>query len=857
MENNNQTIIPDKKHPLFFWGICLVLLLPMVILPPAFQPADWSRAALFRTIITALIFILFLKFLYKKDLSFCIPKWKISTYSSFLILTAFFIVLVLATIFSEDIRFSIFGSPIRAGGTLNLLFFFIFTVFLTLFINENNWKKLFSLLFIVGVLASLLAIIQYFNIFKNVFISYGGGNTPSFLGDSTFLAIYMLFLTFLSFTRFIQEKIKKTKIIYAALFSLFIFTVLITNSRATYLGMLVGFFYFFFFYPKKLKALKIFAASLVLFVIIVIVFSNFSPQVVEKNRLLKTVFNKLSIKAVAKDLVGTRFSAWKITLKTIKDKPIFGWGPENFYIGFEKYYDPTISDIKNTWWDRPHNIFLDIAASSGIPSTILYLLFWILLLWQLQILKRQQGENEKTYLAHGLQAMFIGYLVVLFFNFDSFSTYLISFFFIGFSFYLISGQSERKIIYSPKTNAIKTIKNKFIYVPILIFLIYFIWFWNIKPLYLKEEINYAEALTNAKKCEDGLSTIDKVWQSGGILKSYSGLRYSDLIKDCVPYNPDKKVDYSRKAVEALKASSEIQPKFTRTWMFLGNFSNVLAEREGNTEIRNKLLLEAKNYLEKALKLSPKRQEIFIEMEKNYLMVEDYQTMKKIAYDCIAIDSSYGQCYWYLGIAEIFLGDQENGKKHIQEMEKKSDSVPRYVQLGVAYVSQKNYKDAADAYSQAIRFDNKNASYRAVLAFLYRELGEYSLAAEEAVRVFGLQPGNEEVQIFLEQMLDLSPNNPVLHSSLAYIYNQTGKIEKARQEYLINKSLYLQALEKYPKNPDYHFSLAVTYKELGEYEKAYQEALIVEKLDPENFYNQVMNLILSLPLENYWKKYQPD
>ncbi len=848
MEDNNQIISQNKTHPLFFWGICLILFLPIIVLPPSFQPADWSRAVLFRSIITILLSFLLFKYLYKKDISFSIPEWKNPVCLPFLILAAFFITLILATIFSEDIRFSIFGSPVRAGGVLNLLFFFIFTVFLALFIKEKDWKKLFNLLFAAGILASSLAVIQYFNIFKNLFIAYKSGDAPSFLGNSTFLAIYMIFLSMLSFTLLTQEKKKKKKILYGALFLLFIFTILITGSRATYLGLSIGFFYFFFFYPKKLKTLKIIAASLVLLAIIVIIFFNFFPQIAEQNNLLKIAVNRLSVKRIVVDLAGTRFSAWKITLQTIKEKPVLGWGPENSYIGFDKYYDPTISNVKNMWWDRPHNIFLEIAATSGIISAILYSLFWIFLLWQLQIFKRKNGNNENTYLAHGIQAMLIGYLIVLFFNFNNFSTYLISFFFIGCAFYLISEKEEKITIYPPK--AIIPYK-KYIAAVFLIILILFLWFWNIKPLYINEKIIYAYNLSNIKKCDKAISISDSTLKNG-ILKAYAGLKYADTIKNCVPSKPEKSIEYSTTSLQALKLSSEIQPKFTRTWLFMGNFANFLAAKEQNAENKNKLLLETRDYLEKALKLSPKRQEILIEMEKNYLMVNDYQTMKKIAYDCIAIDSSYGFCYWYLGVAEVFLGEQENGKKHIQEAREKADITYPYIQLGIAYINQKNYKDAAEAYRLAVIGDGENANYRAVLAFLYKQIGEYEKAGIEAVEVFKLQPGNKEVLEFIKLLLGLSPNSITLHTSLAYVYTQTGETEKARQEYLIIKSIYSQAVTKYPKNPNYHFNLAGVCKELGEYEKAYQEALLAEKLDP-NFHDNVSNFIYFLP-GDYWKKY---
>ena len=860
MENNNY-ISQKKFRSLFFWGACFILFLPIVILPPTFQPNEWSRVILFKIILTVLISFLLFEFFYKKEISISVPKWKNPVYLPLLILSAFFITLILSTLFSQDPVFSVFGSPQRAGGVLNLLFFFAFACFLALFTDENNWKKLFNALFVAGVLISSLTIVQYFNILKDVFVSFEEGGTPSFLGNSTFLAIYMLFLSILSFTYFLQEKEKKKKVTYGVLFLLFTFTILVTNARATYLGLLIGFFYFFFFYPvrskvssginpKNLKTLKIIAAGLVLFAIIAVIVFNFFPQISEKNNLLKIAADRLSIKKIVTDLAGTRFLVWKIALQTIEDKPILGWGPENFYIGFEKYYDPTVPIIKNTWWDRPHNVFLEIAANSGIMSLIFYSLFWIVLFCQLQIFKIQRGEGKDIYLAHGIQAMFIGYLVALFFNFDSFPTYIISFFFVGYSLFLLSKNDEKKIVCPPKTNFFK---KKFVYIPLLMILISFIWFLNIKPLYINEKINYGQNLINAKRCGKAMSIADNVWQNSGILKFYAGIRYADFIKKCADSKSQNGPDYIFTAYKALKISSEAQPKFTRTWLFLGGFTNALAAKEQNPETQKKMLAEAIGYLKKGLELSPKRQEIIIEMEKNYLIAKDYQTVKKMAEDCLKIDSNYGQCFWYLGIAEIFLGDQKNGKKHIQKSQE-GGVTPPYVQLGVAYISQKNYKDAAEAYRMATVYnDDKNASYYAVLAFLYKQTKEYEKAGKATLRVFELQPENKDAMDFLEQLLGLSPNDPSLHSSLAYIYKQTGKTEKSRQEYLITKSLYEQAVAQYPKEGTYHFNLAGVSKELGEYEQAYYEAVLAEKIDP-GLKNNVLDFMYTLP-ENYIERYR--
>jgi len=851
---NNIATIKEKMSKIMFWGVCFILFLPIIVLPPTLQPSEWSRTILFRITLTILASFIFYKYFYKKETSFSIPKWKNPVYLPFLILVAFSATLILATIFSEDIRFSFFSSPNRAGGLLNSLFYLIFTIFLAIFIKENDWKKLWKWIFSVGILASLMAIVQYFNLLKNLFVSYSGA-PPSLLGNSTFLAIYILFLAFLSFVFLIQEKEKKKKIVYAVIFSIFLITILITGSRATYLGILIGLFYFFLFYPKKLKTLKIITIAFLVSVCLFVAYVNISPKLpnfIENNtKISYFIHNRLSVKMVFEDLFRTRLSVWQITINTIKEKPLFGWGPENFYIGFEKYYEPNSADLQKLWWDRPHNIFLDVASHSGLFSLFFYIAFWITLFWNLQKFKKRETDEQKIYLAHGLQTMFIGYLITLFFNFDSFSTYLISFFFVGYSFYLISSQGEKYTILPPQNKNLKILQKKSTAILLLVLAVIFIWFWNIKPLYLNEEIVHANSLANMKKCDQAISTMDKIWNKNFILKSYSGLIYADVIKTCA-VAPDKEIEYSKKALNVLKTTSEIKPKFTRTWLFMGIFTNVLAAREENIEQKNKLLSESMSYLEKALSLSPKRQEVFEEIDKNHLIAKDYQAMKKTSNDCINMDSNQGICYWYLGIAEIFLGDQENGKKHIEESLRKRDFVPAYIQLGAAYLSQNNYKDAVNAYRNLVTDYPKNASYHAVFALLLRETGDYAGSSKEALKVLELQPENEESMQFLQILLSLSPNDPIVHTSMAFAYRELGNEEMALKEFNTAKYIYLQLIKTKPNILDYHHKLAGVYKGLKEYEKAYQEAFSTFKIEPNNE-EWVGSFMQGLPSE-FWNRY---
>ena len=843
---------------ILFWGFCLILFLPIVVLPPNFQPSDWSRSIIFRVTITALISFLMFRFFYKKDFSFSIPKWKISTYLPAVILGAFLVNVVIATVFSKDIAFSIFGWPTRAGGTLNLLFYFVFAILLALFMNKSQWEKLFHVLFTAGILSALLAIVQYFNLLKNIFIAYEGGSTPSFLGNSTILATYMLFLAFLSFVLFIQKQVKKEKAAYGALFLLFALTIIITGSRAAYLALLAGFLFFFVFYPypKKYKLFKIVATSIVIISIATIALFNFSPQLGEQHSIFKTISSRVSIPRISQDIFGTRLSAWNMTIKAIQDKPLLGWGPENFYIGFEKYYDPVPFATPKLLWDRPHNILLDVAVHSGIVSLLLYLGFWIVLFWKLQKVKNAQKKDDyyadNTLKIHGAQTMFIAYLVVLFFNFDSFATYLLSFFFIGYSFYLLWLPKEKLAIPPPKKALPVKKAGAVVFLAVLML---FFWFWNLKPLYLNEKITHAKNLASQRYCKKALAISNNAeWEKSGILKSYSILLYSDIVKNCAFIEPKKEVEYSQKMISLLKKATDVQPTLSRAWLFWGSFTNVLAAREENSDTKSNLLKEAMGYLKKAIELSPKRQEAYAELEKSYLIAENYKAMETLARECLAIDPRFGECYWHLGIAQIFLGKEQEGTKNIELALQYGYVTPPYKQLAVAYMSQKNWSKAVGAYEKIpIYYDQESvdvvASHHATLAYLYKQSGNYTKAGEEALKVFKLQPENPETVQFIKLLLGKKPNDPILNSSLAFIYMQPG----ATQEISKAIAIYQQLIANDPKNVSYYWQLAGIYHELKKIDQAYAQVILIRKL----FLNQKENVedfIIKKLLPIHWYNY---
>ena len=170
-------------------GFFLILALPLLTSSLLFNPPAWGKTIVFRIILSILIFVFIYQILYKKIANkFSIVK----NLLPFWFLIALWGIFLLATIFSLDPYYSFWESPLRAGGFLNFSFYIFFAILAFLFIAKKDWQKIWLFTILIGVLVSIIAIFQQYNIFKKIIIPYVG-RPPSTMGGSIFLALYLYF----------------------------------------------------------------------------------------------------------------------------------------------------------------------------------------------------------------------------------------------------------------------------------------------------------------------------------------------------------------------------------------------------------------------------------------------------------------------------------------------------------------------------------------------------------------------------------------------------------------------------------------------------------------------------------------
>jgi len=768
----------NKLYWFYLIGFFLILALPLLVVPPWFTPIPWGKTIVFRIIFSILTFFFIWQILFKKIDVFYL-KNKIKSLSFlFWLLVSLFGIYLLATIFSLDAHFSFWGDPVRSGGFLNFSFYIFFSILTFLVIRAKDWQKIWDFSIFIGILVSFVAIFQQFGVFSETLISFTF-RPVSTLGNAILLAIYLLLLIFLTLSFAIKAKNRLRKIFYFSSFLLFVFVLIfLSQTRAAFVGLAIGSFWFLFAYPKKMKLFKISAGIFLILAIFGMFFLNSHFDILKNQPLIirSTIGRVLSVLTEIPKITESRISSWKISWEALKERPILGYGPENFMIAFDKHYDPSLPKIGYDssgqtpveWWDRAHNFVFDISVTAGIPALIIYLLLFSVLLWQLQKTKRKRPKT--AVICHGIQATFIGYLTTLFFSFDTFSTYLISFLIIGYSFYLISdfdtknGDSflRRGIIESFVQKLYKY--NQIIIFVLFVFLVWFIWSFNLKPLQATKDLTLALDYSQKRKCEQALKIVDDIVNSKNIIDTHiRRMSAAVIIRDCTDEIIKPPIESIEYGASLLKKNTEKDSNYLRDWLLLAEYTNILVEEKIKytdnvfipTEEMEILKDEVNYYFERASLLSPRRQEVYKEWLKIDLITGEYEKAKEKAQKCINLNPNYGVCHWLMALSQGYSGDFEKFDYFAKIAKAKNYNIESKEALHQSinmYIKTENYKGLAEIYPKLISIasDNKEkAQLYAPLAVVYKELGEIEKAREQALKALELMP---EAKAIVEEFL---------------------------------------------------------------------------------------------------------
>jgi len=666
----------------------------------------------------------------------------------FIALLIFFAVLFISAIFGINFFHSLWSSIGRGIGIVGILHFLFLAIVLQSIGKEINWRPLWLTSFITSTGVALGALIQRF-INPNIFLTSSGNRPGSFFGNPTFMAGYLLFNIFIGFwllAQFFSKKEHHSKIwrgfIIIGLI-LDLFAVFLSETLGDIIGLVVGFGFLLLYFLFKTRGwFRIFLLALIIGILALAgVFISTRKSFFWTH---KPVFQRLTEFSFIRSSIQNRFIAWRVAIEGFKQRPILGWGWENFNIPFNTYYDPRLLtwNFSETYWDKPHNVYLEYLVTGGILGFLAYLGIFMTLGYELFKLRRHDPMIFPF-----LSATLLSYLIQNVVIFDTIGTYLMFFLVIGFVDYCFSSLkseselSETKTEFLNKPRKTKKLTSAVSVILVIIFLlpVYFL-NWQI----LRSSYYYYWGFNYLKN--GFIQAADLSWQKALQIKSPY---LDDVRKDFASFNQEVlKIAFQapqeslfsflevrhKQAIEELKKIISHQPNNYFYYVFLADFYNNFYNFGGESYIQ-----EALKNIDKAIELSPKRQQIYYVLARTRLLQKDINKAFKAFDQAVALAPEAGDPHFAYGILAYQVKDIKKGHEEIA----KAKALGRDVQNAAEALTlgslvgdlENNYPQAIELFKLAIRLAHEERqvtferSGRLKLALAYYFNGQKDSARE--------------------------------------------------------------------------------------------------------------------------------
>ena len=700
-------------------GLFAILIVPFIISNGMYFPYIVGKAFTFR-IIVEIIFALWLILIFKDKESRLKFSWV--ALIAFLFVTVMFI----ADIFGVAPAKSIWSNFERMDGWMTLIhllmYLFVFVSVIKTDILSWFLRSSVGLSIIMGVMAISQSM-------KSENVRVDGP-----LGNPIYLAIYFLFNFFFALILIYRDCLavcEKKGQTYSKVFSNYLFYIYslvallnaygiyITQTRGVILGLIGGIFVMVLamvIFERQNKTFRNIAIGgiVVVFVMVAGFFAVKDTDFVKNQptlaRLASISWSNLSGQA--------RQYVWPMAIKGAIEKPILGWGQENFNYIFNKYYDPRMYG-QEQWFDRAHNMPLDMLVAGGILGFLLYLGLYLAALYELWKKARGLSIIEKSTIT-GLLA---GYFFQSIFVFDN-NVSLILFFTVLAIIHVYSGREKEKGIYMEKVSkwADETGKNdeaiNYMVAPVVIVALFTaLYFVNYKPI----QTNYN--LISAVRAQDSdptssLGFYEKAVSNGFLgraevrertidstLSVYKGTVATQDIKN-------KFVDFT---YTEMKKQVDMYPNDARYQEFFGIFLASMGDFK-----------QALTYLNEAEKLSPTKQTFKTQIINAYLNLGQIDDMVKEAKASYDLGQNFTESKIIYGVSLIFAQDQK-GFDMLWGNATTSDSrIPSaYMALAKGYYDQGTISTAVDLLKKAEKINpSMSVQIEDMISLIYKGVSPF-------------------------------------------------------------------------------------------------------------------------------------
>jgi len=346
---------------------------------------------------------------------------------------AFVTTFVLAGFFGVNPSASFWSNFERGEGGLQILnlgvFFFLSTV---LFKDWRAWRKFFLFFITASALVMLYGIGA--GLGMNGFVGQHFSTGLRFagsLGNPAYIGTYMLFTAAFALICAFRAVTKEEKKWFFFVAGLSVFSSWLSQTRGAFLGLsaaVIVSLLFIAYSNQKIKKYVLLTLGALVIVSSLLVSQRNNPS------FQKIPGFRVFTISLQEGTAQTRLWTWNSALKGAKERPIFGWGPENFSMVFDKYFDHRHYSMKTggeTWFDRAHSLYIDSLVETGFVGFLglIAMIGAFFVVWKYSATVKGILLEERAVLL-GLMIMYLVQGIVLF---DILPTYIALFSFLAYT----------------------------------------------------------------------------------------------------------------------------------------------------------------------------------------------------------------------------------------------------------------------------------------------------------------------------------------------------------------------------------------------------------------------------------------
>jgi O-antigen ligase len=599
------------------------------------------------------------------------------------------IVTLLTAIFGHDFQSSFWSGLERMEGFVGLFHILIFFLVLSNSLKRTSqWHTLFLTSCGVACICVGVGVFKEFDLFKS------GERLFSSIGNPSYLGLYLILHLFLA-GFILQNTVLKIKGIAVIMSLIFLIGIILSQSRSSIFGLFVGGLVLlgFVIFSKKVsyKIRLGIAGFLGISILCIGILLNSGDKSFVKNSVFLARIVRV---ATASKTSLSRLNNWKVSYEGFKEKPLLGWGQENYQYVFAKYFLPELYDDA-PWYDRSHNFLLDWMVSGGILGLLSFLAPFGIMLWF------TIRSNKFSSIQKGL---FVGFIVAYFtnnfFSFDNLTGVITVFMVLGY------WQFE---IQSDKSFVSEKLKIWIVLSCILISIISF-YYGYLQPLRTSKQIvkiiqepdlqqtiqQIQSGYANAK----GTGTSDFAEQISFLSEKVAKSQIANEIKG----------SYYQVVIEMLNKEAEKHPEHPR---ILSIKSSIEGDRGNFTE--------AIKGFEKVQTLAPKRHINLMQLARAYSQNQQPEKALKL-YDDIYKINQNSEALIYKSLIYSEMNDTLNVWKELQKVDDKV-FIQKIEMIRLVYGKHNNLKGLVKEFNRREKINPK-------LSYLFNKQAyfEWAMAA---------------------------------------------------------------------------------------------------------------------------------